>query len=168
MPYKRYFMVFPIGDESKAKGQLKDILNDVAYMVAGVVLALIVYTSLGYTLNTSDPIVTVVSQSMHPALERGDMLVLQGVPTSELRAGPGGDIIVYVCPASEPRCPQGNKLIVHRIYAINQDGTFTSKGDNNPGPDTWRIEPSWIRGKMILRIPYLGYPRILISDVLKI
>ncbi len=148
---------------------VKELLVDVLYMLGGVALALIVYTGLGFLLGTPDPVVTVVSDSMVPTLERGDMLFLKGVYAAELRAGrPGGDIIVYICPESEPRCPRGNKLIVHRLYTKNPDGTMASWGDHNPAPDQWRIQESWLRGKMILRVPYLGYPRILISDTLKI
>lgn len=138
-------------------------------MLGGVLLALVVYNGMGFILGTSDPIVTVVSQSMQPTLERGDMLVLYGVPFGEIKAGQKtGDVIVYLCPETEPRCPRGNKLIVHRVYTRNADNTLTSWGDNNPAPDQWRIREEWVRGKMILRVPYLGYPRILISDILKI
>lgn len=153
----------------KKRLALSELLEDIVYMFGGVLLALVVYQGLIFVLGTPEPIVTVVSQSMEPTLMRGDMLVLRGASVDTLRAGmPDGNIIVYVCPHEEPKCPPGDKLIVHRVYSKNPDGTLTSKGDNNPAQDQWRIQPSWIKGKMILRLPYLGYPRIIISEILNI
>jgi len=147
--------------DTQQKNTLREIVESVAYIVLGMVLAAAAYGILGAVLQTSNPVVTVVSDSMIPTLYRGDLLVLKGVPVSELKAGrPGGDIIVYYyAPAS--------KLIVHRIWKINSDGTINTWGDNNSNPDPWPVQPDWVRGKMVLRVPYLGYPRLWIRDILR-
>ena len=136
------------------------ILGDVVYILMGMLLAIIVYHGLGYALGTSDPIVTVVSESMLPALDVGDMLVLKGYPINELHAGRSdGDIIVYYQ-------PDMNKLIVHRLYMINDDGSLKTWGDNNPKQDYWNVQPEWVIGKVIYRMPYLGYPRIALRNII--
>lgn len=136
------------------------ILGDVMYVIAGMLLAILVYNGLGYALDTSDPIVTVVSQSMLPTLDVGDMLVLKGVPVEDLVAGrDDGDIIVYYQPDMD-------KLIVHRLYSIEDDGTLRTWGDNNAHMDNWKIQPEWVVGKVIYRVPYLGYPRIVLGELI--
>ena len=138
----------------------KEFMETLGYLVLGVVLAVASYAVLGAVLDTKNPIVTVVSYSMVPTLTRGDLLVLKGVEPSELVAGrENGTIIVYYH-------EQTNRLIVHRVYKINPDGTVNTWGDANTGPDPWPITPEMIRGKMILRVPYLGYPRLLLKDAL--
>ena len=148
---------------------VKMVVENIAYIIAGMLIAFVAYTGIGFLLSTSEPLVTVVSESMEPALFRGDMLVLKGIPFDEISTGKeDGDIIVYICPDSEPKCPDGNKLIVHRVFSKNPDGTLTTWGDNNPAHDRWNVQPEWIKGRMLIRLPYFGYPRILISDYLNI
>ncbi len=137
----------------------KEIIDTLAYLVLGVVLAVASYAVLGAALQTKNPIVTVVSYSMVPTLTRGDLLVLHGVNVSELATGrENGTIVVYY------HAPT-NRLIVHRVWKINADGTIRTWGDANPSADPWNVEPDWIRGKMILRVPYLGYPRLWLQDL---
>ncbi len=151
----------------KTTNSAKDIAESVAYIVLGMVLAAAGYGILGAVLGTSNPVVTVVSSSMEPALHRGDLLILEGATVSELREGrQNGSIIVY-------NYPPADKLIVHRVWKINTDtitgmatATVKTWGDNNPAPDPWNVEPGWIRGKMVLQIPYLGYPRLWLKDFL--
>ncbi len=138
----------------------KEIIETFAYLALGVVLAVASYAALGAVLDTKNPIVTVVSYSMVPTLTRGDLLVLKGVEVDELDVGrENGTIIVYYH-------PQTQRLIVHRVWKINPNGTVRTWGDNNSAADPWEVQPDWIRGKMVLRVPYLGYPRLLLKDFL--
>ena len=142
------------------------LLEDAAYIGIGMLMAIIFYNALGFALNTNDPIVTVVSHSMLPALNRGDMLFLKGIPFEDLAAGEEhakGDIIVYICEAEN--CP-GEKLIVHRLYKKLDDGKFQTWGDNNPRPDPWIAQKEWISGKVIGRVPLVGYPRLWLSSAI--
>lgn len=137
------------------------LLDDAFYIIAGIVIAVVVYHALGFALQTTDPIVTVVSGSMEPTLYRGDMVLLHGEKPENLQKG---IVIVYYHPDQK-------RLIIHRIFEVNADGTFTTKGDNaitNRNPDPWRVQREWIKGRMIFRIPYLGYPRILLDEIIKI
>lgn len=152
--------------KSKTRPLLRDITNnelvgDIFYITLGILLALLIYTGLKVALDTPEPIVTVVSGSMIPTLQIGDMLVLKGVDPYNIEED---DIIVYYYPAM-------NRLIIHRVFEIYEGGTFRTKGDNtitNAQPDKWIVQPEWIKGTPLLRVPYLGYPRILLEKAIQI
>lgn len=131
------------------------VIGSIVYIALGAIVAITLYKGIGFALSTSDPMVTVIGNSMIPTLYNGDLVVLQGVNVSELEVGRGnGTIIVYPSPLDTSR------PIIHRVYMINADGTLKTWGDNNAAPDPWNVDTKWIKGKVVLKIPFLGYPRI--------
>ncbi|VVC04684.1 Uncharacterised protein [Candidatus Burarchaeum australiense] len=54
------------------------LVGEVREIALAIILALVIWYGAGFLLNTGSPLDAVVSCSMLPALERGDMLVLQG------------------------------------------------------------------------------------------
>jgi signal peptidase len=114
-------------------------------------------------LKTDYPLLVVASTSMLPTLDVSDIIIVQGINPSEIKAAPqlGGDIIVFYEPYD------WNTRIVHR--AINEkfeNGTwyFQTKGDNNFSPDSWSgpgtldgmISQDLLVGKVIGVIPLIG------------
>jgi signal peptidase I len=112
----------------------------------------------------------------HPfaqTLHKGDIIVIQAVNPADLNANyPNSDIIVY-------KNPNGVTPIVHRIISeqtINGTLYFKTKGDGN-GPITWPDVPNYydnipdsrgvpqnlVEGKVILRIPWLGWITLLMK-----
>ncbi|QQS44277.1 signal peptidase I [Candidatus Roizmanbacteria bacterium] len=53
-----------------------------------------------------------------------------------------------------------NETVTHRIIGVNtdQETTFTTKGDANDVPDGVEVPSGSVKGKVILSVPYLGYP----------
>lgn len=161
----------------------KDVLENVGYVILGIVAAYLLNFGLGLVLGTDLPIVAVVSDSMthdstitvrhYEYLEenfgytreeidswpisggflRGDALVVVGVKTEDLKPG---DVIVYSIEGQ--RTP-----VVHRIVKIDGKKIIT-KGDRNPSTDPW--EPSRIHGKVVAVVPFLGWPKVLLTMVL--
>jgi hypothetical protein len=84
--------------------------------------------------------------------KRGDIPVIRN--DGDFRVG---DIVVYDIPSQ-------SIPIIHRIVAKNADGTFQTKGDHNPGQNSYErsVQSGQIRGKVIFVIPYLGYLRVLL------
>lgn len=82
----------------------------------------------------------VLSGSMSPALEVNDLIIVRKMPRYEV-----GDIIVF---------QSGRTMVVHRI--VEQEGDWiTTRGDaNNVSDDP--IEISAVKGKVTMRIPFLG------------
>jgi signal peptidase len=132
--------------------------NSIFYIVLGVVLAVGMNWGLAFALNTDIPVVAVESNSMLPTFSKGDILILHGAPTQQLKVG---DIIVFS--PSPQQTP-----VVHRIVEVNPDGTFQTMGDNNNGqlPFEKSIESSQIHGMVILIIPYLGWLKIGMMEIL--
>jgi signal peptidase len=130
--------------------------SNIMYIILGIALAFGINQGLSFVLATDMPIVAVESNSMVPTFSKGDILVLQGAPTSQISVG---DIIVFS--VKEQPTP-----IVHRIVAINNDGSFKTKGDANSGSMSFEthIDSSQIHGKSIMIIPYLGWVKIGITE----
>ncbi len=78
-------------------------------------------------------------------IEVGDMIITKSVNASELKVG---DVITFM--------ENGTTTVTHRIMAINEDGTFTTKGDANNAEDQIPVEKENIIGKFWFRIPKLG------------
>ena len=106
---------------------------------------------------------TIVSPSMVPAINVLDMVVTIRVNKPEdLKVG---DVITFT---STDYRYSGVKL-THRINKIEQttDGQylFTTKGDANNTTDATRIKFDNIYGKVILRIPKVGYIQYYLSSL---
>jgi len=140
----------------KSKGFIVILLIGVILGTAGFVLG------LRAVLRIESPLMVVASESMVPTLHVGDVIVVQGgLTTSEIEAAPApeGDIIVF----REPGDPM--HFIVHR--AINEtNGSFETKGDNNYIKDPWPVSENNIIGKVIGRIPLVGYLFLLLRTPL--
>jgi hypothetical protein len=117
----------------------------------------------------------------HPfarTLHKGDIIIIQGVDPSTLNTNyPDSDIIVFHSPYNN------DELIVHRIIGTTQvNGVtyFLTKGDGNGNPwpeqpraglDPWDnrnpagVSPDQIVGKVILRIPWVGWVAIFMQWV---
>lgn len=89
----------------------------------------------------------VLTGSMSPAIEPGDLIITRAVDTDSLKEG---DIITF-------RASQ-NTLVTHRIIEINEDGSFVTKGDANNVEDLdLQANNQNIVGKYVFRIPKGGY-----------
>ncbi|MHA1797143.1 MAG: signal peptidase I [Candidatus Helarchaeota archaeon] len=105
-------------------------------------------------LGTTMPYSVVVSGSMKPTLNEGDILIIQHVQDGEIQKN---DIIVFWAKTwggLDPGTP-----VVHRVINITYSGEsyYETKGDNNPTSDPLTPYHNVI-GKVIFVIPYLGYP----------
>lgn len=141
------------------------LLKDILEFIVVFLIVFLLYKGLGYALNTSEPVLSVVSCSMLPTLNRGDLIVIKGIKWDDIVAtgrwaDPNSTILVYYLPSQE-------KLIVHRAYKkFDNNHTLITWGDNNPIPDPWVVREQYIRGTPIIRIPYLGYLRIWLGEIL--
>lgn len=144
----------------------KEIKETVLYVFVGLVLAFVINGGLGFALDTSKPVMAVVSSSMEPTFYRGDLVVVKGYDTEDIRVG---DIIVY-------DNPYRGVPVVHRVIDIKKTENglmFYTKGDNqrtNQLSDQTSgiappIRPSWIRGKVILIVPKLGWLRVMLTEI---
>jgi signal peptidase len=130
------------------------------YFIFFIVLAAIALGGiqvLKMTMKTKYPIMVVVSQSMVPTLGVGDFILVGQITNfDEVEAAPSpeGDILVFMKTGSN------SEYIVHRAIdktKLNDQWYYVTKGDNNAVRDSHPTPESRVMGKVVGRIPILGY-----------
>ncbi len=122
------------------------------YLVLGFLIAFGVNAIMGLALSTSTPVVAVFSESMLPTFQKGDMIIVFG--NDEIKVG---DIIVF-------SVPDRQDPIIHRVYSIT-GSIIQTKGDNNQYVDPWQTTLQNVKGKAVLKIPSLGWVKILFTEI---
>ena len=92
--------------------------------------------------------VVVLSGSMEPALNVGDIAVTRSVDTGSLKVG---DVVTY---------KSGSNLITHRIIGISQSDAgrlLLVKGDANDTPDGKPVFEHEVVAKVVYGIRHLGF-----------
>jgi signal peptidase len=93
----------------------------------------------------------VLSGSMEPALGTGDVSVVRTIAPLDARPG---DIVTFRDPDNADR------LITHRVRAMHAEGSdvvFRTRGDVNNASENWQVSSSEEIGRVIYRIPKLGW-----------
>jgi signal peptidase I len=89
-------------------------------------------------------------------LNVGDVIAVRAMPAGEIKPG---DIVLFYTDRGQ---------VIHRVMYVKQVGNeffYTTKGDANPQISTVEtdIPYSEIKGELVWKTPYLGYPRVLLS-----
>ena len=122
-------------------------LSVVAFLFAWVV---VVWTVVGWK-----PMV-VTTGSMQPAINPGD-IVLSAPPEDDVRLDVG-TVITF----EDPNRP--GELITHRVEAVNDDGTYSTRGDANSSADSYEVAPEELTGVGRLLVPAVGLPRVWLDE----
>lgn len=94
---------------------------------------------------------TVLTGSMRPALQPGDIVVNQPIPPLDARPG---DVVTYPDP-SRP-----GKLVTHRVEEVSVTGgsaTVVTRGDANSRPERWQVPLDATIGRAAFKVPDIGY-----------
>lgn len=128
--------------------------NEVAKLIMLAVLVIsmsyVGWAALRLALTTEHPVLVVVSGSMVPTLNVGDIIFIKGVPADKIDVG---TIIVFHSPR------EYDTLVVHRVVQkIDKSGTvyFKTRGDFNRYADDWLVPNDSVVGAFSARIPYVG------------
>ncbi|MHA1489536.1 MAG: signal peptidase I [Promethearchaeota archaeon] len=129
----------------------------------------LIYFIMTLALNTTNPMVVVVSGSMEPNISKGDLLFLKGMDPADIKEGTieakNGDIIVYDARGLWSGAP--NDPIVHRVVdKIYENGSwfFLTKGDANSYVDGAYVHQSRILGVVCGKIPMVGWVKIFLTE----
>ena len=167
----------------------REILELVAYIFLGYLIAVGANKGFAMALHTDYPVVAVITRSMiheNPeqtfvswfnernytqaqlesfpfpnGIRQGDLVVVRGIPFDKIRVG---DVIVYKFPGKEP--------IIHRVVEIKNQTIYT-KGDNNMYMDQLGdaiappITAKELKGKAVFHIPLLGYVKIIVLKLIR-
>ncbi|KAI1774889.1 microsomal signal peptidase 18 kDa subunit [Hypoxylon cercidicola] len=127
--------------------------------------AFMMWKGLSVFADSPSPIVVVLSGSMEPAFQRGDLLFLWN--RNLLAETDVGEIVVY-------NVKDKDIPIVHRVvrkFGTGARARLLTKGDNNAADDTELyargqdyLERQDIIGSVVAYIPFVGYVTIMLSE----
>ena len=97
------------------------------------------------------------SESMVPAINKGDAVIIKKVnKDTNIKKN---QIIAY---------EKDGKIVVHRVKSIRKDKDdiyYTTKGDANGGNDPSEVKTKQVKGVVKLRIPFIAYPTVWLSEL---
>lgn len=137
--------------EIKRIKKVRKIYLSLGYIFIG---GLIVFCAMQIAFKTHLPVGVVLSGSMEPYINKGDLVFSRGTDVEYLREG---DVIIFEAKGLWEGAPKAP--VVHRIIEKWQFGGkwfFRTKGDANSYVDDAIIPESRIIGKVWGRVPYIG------------
>ena len=120
-------------------------------IVSGIVLVILIYLISDIGRFT---VMAIGSESMTGTINKGDVVVID----KKKREYKKNDIIAY---------NYDNTIIVHRIVGTKDFKAFIAyktKGDANESEDSWISYKQNIKGKVLFRIKYIGWPTVKLSE----
>jgi signal peptidase len=120
-----------------------------AYLVAGLAAGILLAAAVPMAFGMRS--FTVLSGSMEPVLDTGDMVVDQQIAPADARPG---DVVTFRDPGSQSR------LITHRLRSVSISGgtaRMVTKGDANDTTESWTVPVTGKIGRVAYRLPKLGY-----------
>jgi signal peptidase I len=115
-------------------------------LASGLTVAVLALASQGVMV--WKPMV-IVTGSMRGTLNPGDVVLLKRPDSLSV-----GDIVTYRV---------GGAVVTHRIAGEVAPGVYQTKGDANPEPDPYTVRRSEIIGVVWGRLPFVGWPLILLN-----
>lgn len=131
---------------------MKSFLKVLGYGLIIVVIALYIPITVPQLLGYGE--YTIISGSMEPTIPVGALVYVTEADTTEVNAG---DIIAF---------DSNGTVVTHRVETINEDGSFTTKGDANDAADPSFVYPQSLIGKVTAYLPLLGYLAAFLSSSL--
>jgi len=122
------------------------------------IMGVLVFFTVGSKLSpdgmpkfTDYRLMVVLSGSMSPVFEAGDVIVVSGAKKTD--GYQKGDVITF----KDPENPK--RVVTHRVTEVIRDGngvSYRTKGDANSEPDRLAVPSINVIGQQKLHIPYLG------------
>ena len=125
------------------------LLTGALWTVGGLLVGLCMAVMVPILLR--DRGLTVLTGSMEPTLNVGDVAVVKQISPLDARVG---DVVTFRDPADATR------LITHRVRSVRVgDGVarFVTKGDANTSVERWQIPTDGTIGRVLYRVPRIGY-----------
>lgn len=124
-----------------------------SFAVLGAAVWVLLLTTVPRVFGWQPTVIT--GHSMEPAIARGDVVVVRPAPPA---AYVPGAVITF----SDINRP--GHLITHRVIKVNDDGTLVTRGDNNHDTDPQATPVSSVKGRAVLRVPFVGRPVVWVMD----
>ena len=121
----------------------------VIWLAWGIGIGLIVAVTLPAAFGLHP--LTVLTGSMRPGIQPGDMVIDQPIHPSQIRVG---DIVTF-------QDPEGDRTITHRVRKVNigeGQAHVVTRGDANDTVERWQIPLTGQVGRVVYQVPKIGYP----------
>ncbi|GAB4259546.1 signal peptidase I [Thermincola ferriacetica] len=141
--------------------KLRKFMKWIWNIIIGLLLmsmAVLVFFSLGAKISPeglpgigSYKMMVVLSGSMSPAFEAGDVIVVSGAKKKD--AYQKGDVITFKDPEDDKR------IVTHRVVEVIREGkqvSYRTKGDANDAADQKPVPAANVIGQQKWHIPYFG------------
>ena len=128
----------------------------VAWTASGFAIGIALALALPFTFDARP--LTVLSGSMEPALDTGDVVVVQRIGPLDARPG---DIVTFRDPE------QPGRLVTHRVRALRVQADqvrFVTRGDANNVSERWQVSARGEISRVLYRIPNLGHALMLLRS----
>ena len=118
------------------------------WVVVGLLVGVVLLVSGGHLDRYQ--FMSVLSGSMAPTVDVGDLVVARVVTPDQLAAG---ELVTF-------REPESGKLVTHRVQSVVWHGELAdvvTRGDANEVGENWSVSASDRVGEVVLRVPRVGY-----------
>lgn len=137
--------------------KITSIIAAIIFIICLLLLALVMATPKDAAGNkrvniAGYSVMTVLTGSMEPDYQVGDLIVIKKTNTDELKVK---DVITFISTDGE----LSGQPITHRIINITEENgqkKFETKGDNNQIADETPVTSDRVLGKVQLKIPFVG------------
>ena len=135
----------------RARRAIGVALHVAAWFYLSVIAFLLGWVVLVWALMGWSP--TVVSTgSIQPSINAGDVVMTAAADPDTVFDE--GTVVTFEDPLRD------GELVTHRVVAINDDGTYRTRGDGNDVSDSTSLEPEAVVGVGRLLIPSVALPRV--------
>lgn len=122
-----------------------------------MIAVVILMVCFGLGVFPYEPLV-IASNSMAPEMYKGDIVIIKDTDVKDVVEG---EVIRY---------RMDGYYVVHRVVSIiedvNGERSFIMKGDNNNDIDLYPVEEHQFAGTIKYKIPYLGWPTLILGELL--
>lgn len=121
------------------------------------VVLLLTYCGFAIALHNFQPFTSIASNSMQPALSRGDLVLIKKTSHSTVKVG---DIIAFSVPDKYRKDFGYPGVLSHRVIRIENDPSagiiFWTKGDATE-IDPFGVPANALRGRIVYSVPWVGH-----------
>jgi signal peptidase I len=125
--------------------KINNAVKYIGYTLSAVLITFSVLSAAGFVKAR-----IVLTGSMEPAINPGDIVILAPTPRTQPKIG---DVVAYT---GRRFSGEAVGTFTHRIIGGNPEEGFLVKGDNNPSPDVQRPKPADVSGVVFFVIPFIG------------
>jgi signal peptidase len=135
---------------------VRGALRFAGWTVAGFAVGIALALAVPFAFDARP--LTVLSGSMEPTLDTGDVVIVKRIAPLDARPG---DIVTFRDPE------QPGRLVTHRVRTLRvQDGRvrFVTRGDANNTSERWQVEAGGQISRVLYRVPDLGHALMLLRS----